>query len=370
MSRCSHITVIIHSSLIKDLFFHLKKIGINHLYSSFGRSVSLSEKRSFAGLLASNDLHSDPVEVLNFYIPLNYESQVMKSIIKTCHLDIPGRGSIFSKIVDSLTIPNDELVCDINETELALQSEVNEILLFQRLTLINCTVSRGLANEIARYLLHLGVVPVISNASGTGLRDRIGLLRITIPKEKEFMSIVVGQEEANRIMESIISWGRLDRPGRGFIWQCPVSMGLINLKASQRSIGQAASIEQIIAAMDSIKGSLSWRQGTSAIKVAYKRFYFEGKELIMQVKEGDSLRISKIMLELGISGATVQPLRTLSQQDKKDNLVIPQEILRIVVTSDQLLKLQEKLQHQDHLLSGVQIKIITVPRAFNYKRPV
>jgi nitrogen regulatory protein PII len=369
MNKCSHITIIVHTSLFKSLLLHLEKIGINHLYSSFGRSVSISEAKRYAGFTISNNLENAPVEILNFYIPLDSQSLVIQSIIKKCRLDIPGRGSIYSRVTENLRSTHNQLICEIKKDELSAEEGLSDITVFKNLSLINCTISKGLGDEIARFLLHYGIVPVITNASGTGLRDRLGLLRITIPKEKELISIVVAQEEANNVMENIIQWGRLDRPGRGFIWQSPVSMGLVNLKTSQRNIGHAASMEQIIAAIDSLKGNLTWRQGASSVNTLSKRAFFDGFELIMQVNEGDSLVISKAILELGISGATVQHLRTLTPQNTKDNIIVPQEILKVVVTHEQILKVTKALEVKETFLEGVQIKTTPVIRAFNFKRP-
>jgi nitrogen regulatory protein PII len=369
MNKYSQLTVCIHTSLLKRLLEHLRKTGINHLYSSFGRSVTLSEVQGLATLFRSSDLASDPVEILYFFVPLEYEAHVMKSIIKVCHLDIPGRGSVFSKHVSTFNGQNNYLICDIQQDMLVPENDLHEISLFHNLTQISCTVSKGLADDIARLLLFLGVVPVISNASGTGLRDQLGLLRITIPREKEFLSIIVGEQEASTIMDKIVGWGKLDRPGRGFIWQNPVSKGLINFKASQRNIGQAASTEQIIAAIDSLKGNFSWRQGSSALKTKSKRDYFKGQELIMQVNEGESIPISKAMIQLGISGATVQSLRTLSSSSIDDNIVTPQEIVRVVITDEQLLRVKSSITKKDSILSETHINIIPATKAFNFKRP-
>lgn len=329
----------------------------------------LSESKGLASLFRPGDLFNDPVEILNFFVPNQLESQVLKSIIRECRLYEPGRGSIFSKHITTFNGFNDFQVCNVLDSELSSEEELQGISIFRRLTQISCTVSRGLADDIARPLLHLGVVPVVSNASGTGLRDQLGLLRITIPREKEFLSIVVGQQEANEVLAKMIEWGKLDRPGRGFIWQNPVEKGLINFKASQRSIGQAASVEQMIAAIDSLKGNFYWRQGNSTLSTNLKRDYFSGQELLMQVNEGDSIEISKAMLRLGISGATVQTLRTLTTKSREDNIIIPQEIVRVVVTDKQVKRIQQSIHEMDTILSEKNINIIPVPRAFNFKLP-
>ena len=370
--KCAHITVVIHISLFKKLLNHLNVLGINHLYSSFGRFALLNDARGLAGLFRASDLNNEPVEIFYFYTPLKFEEIIMQSIVKVCRLDIPGRGSIFSKHVQLEHGEISKLICDLGDCEVTNSEELKDIILFQNLTQIHCTMSKGMIDDVARLLLHLGVVPTITNASGTGLRDQLGLLRITIPKEKELLSIVVGHQEAKGIMDKMITWGKLDRPGRGFIWQTSVEKGLINFKTSQRKIGQAASPEQIIAAIDSLKGTFSWRQGGTSLTGEASRSYFRGVEFFIQTNEGGSLPISKELIKLGISGATIQSLKTLSKESAEENIVVPQEIIRVVVTEHQAKKIIALLESED---KSHQIPVSTYVfqlktlRAFNYKNP-
>ncbi len=369
--KCSHITVVIHNSLMERLLDHLNTIGINHLYSLFGRSLLLNEGRGVKSLFFSSDLISESVDVLTFYLPLQYEDLVMKSIIKRCRLDIPGRGSIFSRYVDLHNGNIDELLSSLNTDALPTAEELSDVTLFENLTQILCTMSKGYADELGKVLLHLGVVPTITYATGTGLRDQLGLLRVTIPKDKEFVSIIVGPHEASSIMDKMITWAKLDRPGRGFIWQVPVKKGVVNFKTAQKTIGQAASTEQIIAAIDSLKGDFTWRQGGGVLSESKQRNYYKGTQLIMQVNEGTSLPIIKALMAIGISGATVQPLRTLSPEFGDEHLVVPQEIIRVVVTEDKAksvlaMAIQQMGAQENSILQNTHIFSLPVIRAFNY----
>jgi nitrogen regulatory protein PII len=369
---CAHITLVIHIALVKKLLHHLNSIGINHLYSSYGRSVLLNDTRGLTSLFKSSDLINEPVEVFYFYLPLDCEDMVMKSIIQVCHLTIPGRGSIYSKHVQLQSGKLDQVVCSIKEDKILQGSSDQNIPLFNNLTQIHCTMSKGLVDDVSRLLLHLGIVPTITNASGTGLRDKLGLLRITIPREKELLSLVIGHQEAHGVMEQMIMAGKIDRPGRGFIWQVPVQKGLINFKTSQKSIGQAASPEQIIAAIDSLKGNLLWRQGGSPLATKIKRDYFKGTEYMLQVNEGFSVAVAEKMLQLGISGATVQPLKTLIAEKVDENIAIPQEIVRVVVSPKQAQTLQDYLDQNEKVedfFTNSHIYALNVNRAFNYKAP-
>jgi nitrogen regulatory protein PII len=368
----SHITVIIHMALVKKLYKHLTGLGIDHLYSSYGRSMVLNEPTGLLALFKKSDLTSDPVEVIHFYAPIAAEDYLMKSIIKTCRLDIPGRGSIFSHHVDIHNSVCKKIICLLDRIDESEKDESYSIPLFSNMTQILCTLSKGLADDVAKFLLHLGIVPTITNAAGTGLRDQLGLLRITIPKEKELLSIVVGNQEANSVMEKIISWGKLDRPGRGFVWQVPVHKGMINHKSSPKTIGHAASAEQIISAIDSIKGSIAWRQGGNEATARKKRNFFQGHEFMLQSYEGASVLIAKKLMSLGISGVTVQPIRTIAEHTNDENIVVPQEIIRVVLNESQASKLTKKIQEvsngdEPFIPSQTNAFSVRSKKAFNYR---
>jgi nitrogen regulatory protein PII len=347
-SYCA-LTVIVHITLLNKILKHLDFLGITRLYSTFGRSALLSDDKGFWSLFKKSDLAQEPVQVLYFYIPLEWESLVMKSIVKVGRFEIPGRGSVFSKHIE-LYKGHDFLVSHLEMTEEKKQllESSNNIALFSHLTQINCTLSKGLADDIAKLLLLMGIVPVITNASGSGLRDQLGLIRFTIPRDKELLTIVVGRDEGHQVMSKIISWGKLDRPGRGFIWQTPVEKGVINLQTSRYSVAQAASTEQIIAAIDSLKGNFFWRQGTGSMANFKRHNYFRGKEIIFHLREGEGHKLNRLMNHLKISGATVEQLKTVrednNQDQENDTIVIPREIIRIVIDEKKSLELLEFLE--------------------------
>ena len=54
--------------------------------------------------------------------------------------------------------------------------------------------------------------------SETGVRDRMGLLGVTIDEQKEVIRIIVSKEQSNRVFESMYLAGDLDTPGKGIMW--------------------------------------------------------------------------------------------------------------------------------------------------------
>jgi hypothetical protein len=72
--------------------------------------------------------------------------------------------------------------------------------------LITCVVESGIADKIVDAATSVGAQgATINYARGTGVRDRMGLLGVTI-------------DESNRVFESMYLAGDLDTPGKGIMW--------------------------------------------------------------------------------------------------------------------------------------------------------
>lgn len=50
---------------------------------------------------------------------------------------------------------------------------------------------------------------------GTGIHEREKLLGISIEPEKEIIMILIKEELADKVLDAIVSAGRLDKPGKG-----------------------------------------------------------------------------------------------------------------------------------------------------------
>ncbi len=75
--------------------------------------------------------------------------------------------------------------------------------------LITCVVESGIADKIVDAATSVGAQgATINYARGTGVRDRMGLLGVTIDEQKEIIRIIVSKEQSNR----------LDTPGKGIMW--------------------------------------------------------------------------------------------------------------------------------------------------------
>ena len=58
----------------------------------------------------------------------------------------------------------------------------------------------------------------MSYARGTGVRDRMGLIGVTIDEQKEVVRIVASKEQASRVFEAMYLAGDLDTPGKGIMY--------------------------------------------------------------------------------------------------------------------------------------------------------
>ena len=125
---------------------------------------------------------------------------------------------------------------------------------------ICCVCEIGVADDIAKAALQTGAPgPTITFGEGGGLRDKIPLLRMTKGPEKEFVWCVVEKSEASNVFAEMARAGRITEPGRGFMYTIPVNAGIIHVSSVVSPSSHLASMEQLVAAVDEIKGGKDWR---------------------------------------------------------------------------------------------------------------
>ena len=85
--------------------------------------------------------------------------------------------------------------------------------------LITCVLQSDLAEGVLEAAKNCGAQgATISYARGTGVRDRMGLLGVTIDEQKEVLRIIVSEEQSNRVFEAMYLAGELDTPGKGIMY--------------------------------------------------------------------------------------------------------------------------------------------------------
>ncbi|MDA8912499.1 P-II family nitrogen regulator [Pseudomonadales bacterium] len=85
--------------------------------------------------------------------------------------------------------------------------------------LITCVMQKELAEDVLAAAKNIGAQgATISYARGTGIRERMGLLGVTIDEQKEVIRIIVSEEQANLVFEAMYLAGKLDTPGMGIMY--------------------------------------------------------------------------------------------------------------------------------------------------------
>ena len=85
--------------------------------------------------------------------------------------------------------------------------------------LITCVLQNGLAEGVLEAAKNCGAQgATVSYARGTGVRDRMGLIGVTIDEQKEVVRIVASKEQASQVFEAMYLAGDLDTPGKGIMY--------------------------------------------------------------------------------------------------------------------------------------------------------
>jgi len=289
----------------------LTELELPEVFIQRCKQTFLQDKRDFLGLRPVVKLDESRALIYRMYVPAVYEESVMRRIIDATDLGMGGRGSIFSQHIGILR--GTPLAFDIEKLDSLCEKK--ERLFSEEHALIACTVSRGAGDALAQAILELGIgVPVVFFGTGAGLRDRLGLLRVTIPIEKEIIWFLVSCSDADLVEKSIIPRANLDVPGNGFLYRCFVHAPVVNLRIRHGERAHAATMEQVIAALDEVQGSNDWRRFGSR-----KREHKSGEGKSVNTRglffigdEADIELFRKEAIENGARGATFNPVEMRS----------------------------------------------------------
>ena len=300
------ITCSIYHSLADRLLTSLTQSGIARADVISARAVVLRETTKFFGMIPTTELEEDPAEYYRFYVTPECEEGIMGTIIEALELHQAGRGSIYSCPV--------KLCTDGLELVHRVAGSTCNYPLHEGLAHITCIVQRGQGNAIVQAALDLGFsVPHVSFGEGTGIRDKLGLLRITIPASKDIITFVVSRNEAREALDLLVDTGRLDLPGKGFIYLYDLAKGMVNTRFFRGKQRYAASMEQIIGAVDELKGTVDWRKKESGVASGRTaRRYLENLVFYnMSCNEGRAADLVSAAMASGAAGATINRIRAM-----------------------------------------------------------
>ncbi len=98
-----------------------------------------------------------------------------------------------------------------------------EVVVLTDVSLITSIVQRGMADDLVKAAQEEGAQgATIYFGRGSGVRERLGLLGLTVEAEKEIINILVANDQLDRIFEKMTLAGKLDTPGMGIIYATPI----------------------------------------------------------------------------------------------------------------------------------------------------
>jgi nitrogen regulatory protein PII len=304
----TRITLVIHHGLCMEALELLKSIGVNSVMLESARTARIRIKTTLLDFLGFSDpIEDSPTDIIRIIVHPNEAEKTITFLIEKLDLRIAGRGAVYAQNLQELS---DREVSTVNI------EKYNKVTLLHDLTLITGIQSQsGSGESISKVALRLGAgVPIVSLGKGTGIRDRLGLLRITISPEKELTYLLVPSFDANGLQNLLIEKGKLNRPGGGFMYQTPIRFGSVDPLVRVGYQAHAASLEQIIAAIDDIKKDTSWRKrifenggNTLPPKTSYTH-----REICFICPVDHSEDYIHAAMDCGAAGATMTSMRNLN----------------------------------------------------------
>ncbi|MBW1675868.1 MAG: hypothetical protein JRF30_02915 [Deltaproteobacteria bacterium] len=362
------ITGIFHRGITDTIVEGLETVGIVDYQLAAARTLMLREKKGLFGLYSDTVIVEDPADIMSFLIPAEVEEAVMNLMIDKGDMETPGRGTVFS---EEVSIVKAHRFCFENEVKPFEPKSTYHLI--TELTGICCIVQRGEGNFVARVALDTGTcVPGITFGHGTGLRDKLGLLRIAIPAEKEVINFAASKYDADAVMDLMIDAGKLDQPGKGFIYLYPIGKGLVNTKITRGMPKHAASMEQLIAAVDKIKGGTGWRRRTASEgqdSKSKRAFLNDLTNLILTCNAGRGEDLVKAAMDVGAAGATISKLKHQCPSDSELSEISPaREGCNMVVGKNQVGDIVETLDKAGAFddNSHGQVLVSPIPKACTY----
>lgn len=365
-SEVSRITCIVHQQLDGLVTECLRALGAQTVLLESARCVRQRVRSRFFGLPGVRvELNDSPMEIFRTTVRREAALRVLRELVEAADLRTPGRGAVYVQDVLELSrFDPPHIEPDDDATGGAMRD----------LTLISGILSMpGSGEELARIALKLGAgVPVVSLGVGTGIRDRLGLLRITIPREKEVVRLIVPSHDAAALQRLLVEEGRLDRPGGGFLYQTPIRAGVVDPLMRIGRQEHAASMEQVIAALDDLKNGTTWRKRFAGLDPAdhgATRLLRNHREIVFSCSEGRADGLVQAAVRAGAAGATTSRVRCLSFSDVEGGIAARERGILCVPAALQGAVLESLRCSAESCSDGVcRLQVVEAPAVFSHSR--
>ncbi len=310
-------------------------------------------------------------EVAEMLVPNNFVDEVMNMAVVSGKLHRFGSGAIYCLPCERAWGPfkphPGHEISSGNEGKMSFKKDMTGIF---------CIAQKGKSEEIARAALNMGSPgPTIVFGRGRGIRERLGILRIAVDPEKEFIRVVVDSTDAEQVFAAMVTAGKLDLPGRGFIYMMPVKKGLINIQSVAGVNRHSASIQQIIKTIDDIKGNAEWRMQASVSDgtvLGNKKFLAGLMRLTFMVERGRGESLTKAAMDAGAPGASITYGREIAvkEQEKTSGIRISREkeIVEMIVSPAKVDEIVSRItiKAEEEKTDDLYIYTIPVTKALTY----
>ena len=346
--------------IIDSLKPTLAEMNIKKIFLESGRRMLLSERRGmFKVLSKEKTIIDDPINILSFLINPDMEEQVLQLIINKANLDMPGRGSIYSKKLNIYKSHDELLENNVNSIKIDSKNLLSE------LKGITCIVQKGEIEPIGRVGLDTGTgVPAITFGTGSGFRDRLGIWRIAVPAEKEICNLSLNHRDCEQIFNMMIDAGALDHTGKGFIYYFNINKGLLNTKFQIGTINQAASVEQIITVIDEMKGNSDWRRRelSSGGIVRKRKFLTNLIHFAVSCNEGKAADLTLAAMNAGAAGATIFKSKFIDLSNPEKQKITPaREVSNMIIGESIIEKITKELEENNLFSDEICGQILMSP---------
>lgn len=360
------ITANVNRTSAAALIERLLRAGVHNLHVRAGRHSVLQEIQGPFGIVQTTALGGEPGETISFVVTQKNVRDAMQLVVEQNDLKSPGHGSVFAEDFSLVTAHAN---CRPAAPKFAATQKTH---FHTNLSSLNCIVQRGHADNLARTALESGsAVPAIHYVHGTGIRDRMGLLRITIPAEKELLMMPVSRHDVQLLWDILMAVGKFDQPARGFLYESQISYGLADLKVTRGTQRHLASIDQLIAAIDHLQGDSTWRKRTGLRNIHHAALQGDSDltEIFVMVNEGAADALVAEALRHGGGGATISRWRHASAETYAPGRLPPaRESVTIVAAKKTAPEIIAALQDHCSVHAEIMAQLMYRPvvRAYTY----
>lgn len=373
----SIVTGIVTRSLASTVVRKLFVDGVPHVLMGSARGTLIQDKW-YQSLLP---MISPELEVMQLVVPDPEVDRAMEYIVRHAELQRSGAGSVFCTPCDDLHTKGEFPLWPIEGDE--RPDEDASANLDENLTAIHFISQGERTDAICRSAMSVGTHgPIVQYSEGRGLRDRLGWLRVTSKPVKEVVTVLVDNVDADLSFAAMAQAGQVERPGRGLIYSMPIQKGLVNIDSVYSETRHSASIQQIIRAIDDLKGSKDWRDqnlttapGTQSAGLAFlmTRPRLSGartdqSRLSITVDRKQALGVSRFMIDSGAPGVNIHYLQlheAAGQTPSRQHRELAQ--IRIIAESSLAVHLRDLTL--EHVALDLMTFIQPVGKTLAYQAP-